>query len=146
MLKIADQSEHCYKSELDLFTIPPTQTAVEEGIWDTIQPNSGYETNPNCEFRVIGDSLHYVDLSATELYAEVQILGLQKDAKTMKLSNGNPILPVNNLLHSMFENITVRFNSTIVEQVDQYPYKAYLEDLLNHDHLNMKQMRRQKLS
>ena len=52
MLKISDLSENCYKSELDLFPVPPTQTAVESGRWDTILTQGGYEKNPNVDFRI----------------------------------------------------------------------------------------------
>ena len=48
--------------------------------------------------------------------------------------NKKPIYPVNNFLHSLFENINVRYNNTLVEQSNNmYPYRAYLEDLLNYD-------------
>ena len=38
-----NNSEECAKSELDLFSVPPTQTVVEEGVWDTIQPHPNFE-------------------------------------------------------------------------------------------------------
>ena len=63
MLKISDLSENCYKSELDLFSVPPTQKAVESGRWDTIIPQGGFEKNPNVDFRIPGDSLHYLDFN-----------------------------------------------------------------------------------
>ena len=135
MLKISDLSENCYKSELELFSLPPTQVAVESGMWDTIQPISGYEKNPSVEFKIPGDSLHYLDLSQTELYVRVKISNITPDTTSefmvSKKVNG---FPVNNFLHSLFQDVTVRFNSTIVEQSQSmYPYRAYLEDLLNYD-------------
>ena len=135
MLKISDLSENCYKSELELFSLPPTQVAVESGMWDTIQPISGYEKNPSVEFKIPGDSLHYLDLSQTELYVRVKISNITPDTTSefmvAKKVNG---FPVNNFLHSLFQDVTVRFNSTIVEQSQSmYPYRAYLEDLLNYD-------------
>ena len=137
MLKISDLSENCYKSELDLFSLPPTQTAVESGIWDTIQPNSGFDKNPVVEFRIPGDSLHYLDLSQTELYVKLKIHGVasgEQKGEDMMIRAFSPVLPVNNFLHSLFQDITVRFNSTIVEQTQSiYPYRAYLEDTLNYD-------------
>ena len=127
MLKISEFSENCYKSELDLFSLPPTQVVVESGMWDTIQPVSGYEKNPVVEFRITGDSVHYIDLSQTELYVRAKITSIAKDESKL-------CFPVNNFLHSMFQDVTVRFNSTIVEQSQfMYPYRAYLEDLLNYD-------------
>ena len=127
MLKISDLSENCYKSELDLFTVPPTQTAVETGIWDTIEPNSGYDKNQMIVFDIPGDSIHYLDLAQTEFYARVKI--------TSKLADNTiPCFPVNNFLHSLFKDVTVKFNNTIVEQSNSlYPFRAYLEDLLNYD-------------
>ena len=116
MFKISDCSENCYKSELELFTLPPTQVAVESGVWDTIQPISGYEKNPVVEFKIPGDSVHYLDLSQTELYVRVKIsniLNTETDFMYSKSTNG---FPVNNFLHSLFQDVTVRFNSTIVEQ------------------------------
>ena len=135
MLKVSDLSENCYKSELDLFSLPPTQTAVESGIWDTIQPNSGFDKNPVVEFRIPGDSLHYMDLSQTELYVKVKINGVAPGENgEMMIDRSNPVIPVNNFIHSLFQDITVRFNSTIVEQTQSmYPYRAYLEDTLNYD-------------
>ena len=136
MLKISDLSENCYKSELDLFSVPPTQTAVESGRWDTILPQGGYEKNPNVDFRIPGDSLHYLDLSATEFYLKVNVVA--NNANTALVSTVGerqiPAFPVNNFLHSMFQDIVVTFNKTIVEQCQaMYPYRAYLEDLLNYD-------------
>ena len=137
MLKISDLSENCYKSELDLFSLPPTQTAVESGIWDTIQPNSGFDKNPVVEFRIPGDSLYYLDLSQTELYVKIKIHGVannEQKSEDMLIKTYSPVIPVNNFLHSLFQDITIRFNSTIVEQTQSmYPYRAYLEDTLNYD-------------
>ena len=138
MLKISDLSDNCYKSELDLFSVAPTQTAIEEGIWDTIQPPTGFDKNPVIEFKIPGNSANYIDLSQTEIYVKCRITN-SKDrsttpTSTMITSNNKPIFPINNFLHSLFENINVRFNNTLVEQSNNmYPYRAYLEDLLNYD-------------
>ena len=144
MLKISDLSENCYKSELDLFTIPPTQVAIESGLWDTIHPVSGYESNSTVEFRIPGDSLHYIDLAQTEVYVGVKIeLKVGQEATTPFMNRKGTVdltkdkdlygYPVNNFMHSLFSDITVKFNNTIVEQGNYYPYRAYLEDLLNYD-------------
>ena len=47
------ESEECTKSELDLFTIPPTQTTIEEVIWDTILPHPNFRESSTIRF-VIG--------------------------------------------------------------------------------------------
>ena len=61
-----NNSEECAKSELDLFSVPPTQTVVEEGVWDTIQPHSNFSTNSVIKFDIPGTNIHYIDLSQTE--------------------------------------------------------------------------------
>ena len=62
-MHIAD-SEACGKSELDLFTVPPTQIAVEDGIWDDIKPHPNF-TEGTVTFDVPGDSVNYIFLSET---------------------------------------------------------------------------------
>ena len=40
----------------------------------------------------------------------------------------------NNLAHTLFKQINVRLNGTLISpQTDTYHYKAYIEALLNHD-------------
>ena len=94
--------------------------------------------------------MHYIDLAQTEFYCKVKVNvaspedGFQKN--DMMLKNGSPVLPVNNFLHSLFQDITVRFNSTIVEQSQSmYPYRAYLEDTLNYDDESKKTFLQQQL-
>ena len=36
-----DNSNECMKSELDLFTVPPTQTSLENGVWRIKEAESG---------------------------------------------------------------------------------------------------------
>ena len=78
-----------------------------------------------------------MDLSQTELYVKIKISGVESTdlkAEDMLIRPYSPVIPVNNFLHSLFQDITVRFNSTIVEQTQSmYPYRAYLEDTLNYD-------------
>jgi hypothetical protein len=126
MLKVSEHSEDCYKSEIDLFSVPPTQIAIESGSWDTIQPSDSFNKGNVVEFKIPKDSHHYIDLSQTQLYLKVRL--------SQGANQQNNVIPVNNFLHSLFEDITVRFNGTIVEQTGRtYPYRAYIEDLLNYD-------------
>ena len=55
-------SEACGKSELDLFSIPPTQIAVEEGVWDDIKPHPNF-TEGTVTFDIPGDSSQYRSFS-----------------------------------------------------------------------------------
>lgn len=140
MLKLSNLSENCYKSEIDLFSVPPTQTSVETGIWDTIECNPFQPSSEVIVFDIPGNSAKYLDLSQTELYAEISIkpIGATPTQKSLLFTDVNSgrvnALPINNFLHSAFRDIVVRFNTKIVEQISgTYPYKAYLEDTLNYD-------------
>jgi len=135
--KLCESSESCSKSELQIFDVPPTQTSIENGTFDTILPEEGSLTNNMIEFKINGDSLNYLDLGTMEIYAEVELKptvaidgGKNNDPVTV---NNTMIYPANNFLHSLFESATVRWNDEIVEQTSEYCYKAYIEDTLNYD-------------
>lgn len=115
-----NNSEECAKSELDLFSVPPTQTAIEEGVWDTIQPHQYFEESPIIRFDIPGTNQNYIDLSQTELHV------------TCKFKNGDKdVLVVNNLLHSLFQQVQISLNNSPVENTNRcYAYRAYIENLL----------------
>ena len=69
MLKITDKSEECYTSEIDLFSLPYTQTAVETGLWDKITPKNVLSTD-FLEFYITPNAKQFIDLSKTEVVAE----------------------------------------------------------------------------
>ncbi len=119
-------SSECSKSELDLFSVPPTQTSIEEGKWDNVNPESGYKDNTSILFKIPSTDSHYMDLSETQLYLSVKLL-----AETSPIGE-KKVGPVNNLLHSMFYQIKIKFNEKDVENSNgNYHYKAYFENLLS---------------
>ena len=68
-------SESCGKSEVDLFSIPPTQIYLEDSIFDKIGPKQALENGVNnLEFNIKGNSAQYLALSDTELYLKVKII------------------------------------------------------------------------
>ena len=72
----------------------------------------------------------YVDLSRS--YFEIE-WKLQKDDGTDAAAAENTFL-VNNIAHSLFKQISVRLNNTLISpQTDTYHLKAYLETLLNYN-------------
>ena len=127
-MQIKDSME-CAKSELDLFSVPPTNTAIEEGHWDNIQPHPNFDQSPVVRFDITGTNSHYVDLAATELHVKFQIV-VDKHGQTIKCHKEKMGL-VNNFLHSMFEQCQVYLNNVAVENTNKcYGYRAYLENLL----------------
>lgn len=127
-------SLECAKSELDLFMIPSTQTSVQEGVWDTIYPHSNYQSG-TIQFDIPSSHLYYLDLSATELHLTVTIRKTNDLDNTLSspIQDKDEIGPVNNFIHSLFQQIQTYLNNTPVENSNStYAYRAYLEVLLNH--------------
>ena len=123
------ESEECIKSELDLFSTPPTQTAIEDGIWDTILPHPNFRDSSTIRFDIPGTSANYLDLSQTELHCEIQCLTANNAG--YNATDKKKISVVNNLLHSLFKQIKVLMNNSPVENTnDTYAYRAYMENLL----------------
>lgn len=132
-------SEECSKSELDLFTIPPTQIVVEDSVWDDIKPHPTFSDGV-ITFDMTGDSSNYLDLSDTELW--VKLILQKKVANTATYENAvfsdadatknSLIAPINNIMHSMFQQIQIYLNGKEVENTNSnYAYKAYMANLLS---------------
>ena len=60
----------CAKSEFDLFNVPPTNTAIEEGHWDNIQSHPNFDQNSVIRFDIAGTYSDYVEFAATELHVK----------------------------------------------------------------------------
>ncbi|KAJ8048765.1 hypothetical protein HOLleu_01212 [Holothuria leucospilota] len=73
MALVHNHSCECAKSELDLFTIPPTQTSIERGDWKEYRPLSTNNTGGPIEFFVSGSGEEYIDLDQTQLYVRAKI-------------------------------------------------------------------------
>jgi len=55
----------------DLFTVPPTQTSIQQAEWVEYQPLTSILGTAPIEFSVIGSGEEYVDLSNVMLYEDV---------------------------------------------------------------------------
>lgn len=118
------------KSELDLFVCKPTQMSVESGFYQEYRPISVLDSDGPLEF-VISANDDYIDLSHTQLKLRVKIL--REDGTP--LNENDPVAPVNNFLHSLFEHLAIDLNNkTITTPSNSYHYRSYIETLLNYSH------------
>ena len=67
MKLLHEQSSQCLRSELDLFSLPPTQTAVDGSQWVEHSPVSTITSSSPIEFIVSGSGEDYMDLYNTLL-------------------------------------------------------------------------------
>jgi len=128
------QSSECMKSELDIFSLPPTQTSIEKSDWIEYKPIASLTDDAPIEFSIPGFGEEYLDLSHTLLSVKVKILksdGANLPAETAAVPVD--VAPVNNFLHSLFDQVDVFLNQKLVStSTSNYMYRSYIEALLNY--------------
>ena len=131
MAYVHPYSKRCEKSEVDLFSIPPTQLSLEKGRWIEYRPLSSVQNNDSAITFVVAGTDEYLDLSKTILVVEGKVVpGTGGELSTGQAS----IAPVNNFLHSLFRQVDVYFNGKqVTPAMGTYAYRSYLETLLNYD-------------
>ncbi|PVD35060.1 hypothetical protein C0Q70_06341 [Pomacea canaliculata] len=128
MALIHPKSCESVHSGLDLFSVPPTQTAVEEGSFVEYYPLSAISTGAPIEFCINGATEDYLDLSNTFLHVRAKVT----EADGSDLADGKDVAPINYWLHSLFSQVDISLNDTLITSSDNtYPYRAYLEATLN---------------
>ena len=68
MAFIHEGSCECTKSELHLFSIPPTQTSMEQGSWIEYHPLTADRDGGPIEFEISGSGEDYIDFANSVLY------------------------------------------------------------------------------
>ena len=114
-------------ADLDIFSKRPTQTDIEDVNYMYYYPlvNPSGNNGP-IEFFIPGNMLQYMDLKDTSLAISASVTN-----NGTNLTDTAEVGPVNNWLHSLFSDVTLTLNDTIVEGgTHLYPYKAYLTNLL----------------
>jgi hypothetical protein len=119
----------CANSELDLFTVPPTQTSIESGSYVEYHPVASLNNTNVIEFAVPGSSEDYLDLASTYLHVQAKLT----NADGSDTDGGDSVGPVNLMLHSLFSQIDVALNGkTITSSTSTYAYRAMVETLLDY--------------
>ena len=131
MSYVHPNSKRCEKSEVDLFSIPPTQLSLEKGRWIDYRPLSSAQNDDSAITFLIAGTDEYLDLSKTILVVEGKVLS----GTGANLSTGQAdVAPVNNFLHSLIKQVDVYLNGKqVTPAMGTYAYRAYLETLLNYD-------------
>ena len=118
----------CSKSELDLFSVPPTQVVMEKGFWEDVDPITSISSSDTIEFLCAANSGVYTDLASSYLYVK---------AKITTATGGNvgadiQVGPSNLWMHALFSQVEVFLNNKLVTPSSTaYPYLAYIETILN---------------
>ncbi len=119
----------CTTSDLDLTSSPPIQTGIEHSQEVSHNPITSIENSDSVEFLLQGSGDEYWDL--TNSYLRLQ--GKVVKADGSNIDANAKVAPVNNILHSLFEQLILILNDVLVTPSNNlYPYKAYFEDVLSH--------------
>ena len=125
-------SKRCEKSEIDLFSIPPTQLSLEKGRWIDYRPLSSVQNDDSAITYLISGTDEYIDLSKTILVVEGSVRA--SDGETALDAGQANVAPVNNFLHSLFKQVDVYLNGKqVTPAMGTYAYRSYIETLLNYD-------------
>ena len=123
------QSCEGVKSELDIFAVPPTQTSIEDGRWVEHQPFTSLDSGGPIEFVIPGTGDAYLDLANTYLLIRAKVV---RGVGT-ELAADTTVAPVNNWLHSLFSQVDVYLNDTLVTpSSNTYPFRAYVDTVLSY--------------
>ena len=115
-------------SELSLFDLPPTQTAVSEIYTQEIRPISQLGGDGPIEFRISGqNSLDYLDLANSQLYVKLKV----KKADGSNLGATEKVGPTNLFLQALFSSTEVTLQNKAIITCNYNPYRAMIETLLN---------------
>lgn len=116
--------------ELNLFQLPPLNSSFVKRQWVEHQPTfQGGKSS--VEFSISGSGNQYTDLSRSYLYTKVKITKPNKGAIFVQDERTSTALPIDNVLHSLWSDVHVKFNSTLVSTSNtNYSYKAYIENML----------------
>lgn len=139
MALIHADTKEVMKSELELFSIHPTQTSIEETKFVKYYPQTSIERSSSIEF-VIHSDKEYIDPSNIFLYLKARIL--DEDGKRLSPIIGggdndipakSMVFPINYFHATCFKSVEVYINNTNVGANDTlYPYRAYIEMLLSY--------------
>ena len=126
-----NRSCECSKSELDMHSIPPTMTTIQDSQWMNYHPIASLDSyQVPIEFVVPSYTEYYTDLSQCYLYLKCRTL--KPDGSNV--DSGKKVSHVNNFFHSMFSSIDLYVNNKLVtSNMDTYPYRAYLENLFSYE-------------
>ena len=115
-------------SQLDLFSVPPSQTSLEEGSFTEYHPVSVLTSTGPIEFTISAENSNYIDLANSFLYVRASVT----TAAGAALEKNAEIAPECNFLHTLWTQVDVYLNGSLVTQSNNnYPYRAYIENLLS---------------
>ncbi len=122
-------SGECIKSELDLFSVPLTQTVIEKNGYLEVSPLSAISGYAPLEFFIAGNGDDYVDLNNTVLYLRVKITRPNGE----EIAHPAKVGLINYPGATIFSQVDVTLGDRLISQSSStYPYRCIIESLINY--------------
>lgn len=129
MALLHHNSEECVKSELDLFTVPMTQTCIERNTYVEIPPLSAISDTAPLEFFIAGNGEDYIDLNCTMIHLRVKITAPDGS----DIPHAAPVSLINYPGATIFSQVDVSLGDRLISQSSStYAYRSIMECLLNY--------------
>ena len=121
----------CLRNQLDLFAAQPVAIGPVKATYEVLFPTSNISApSAPIEFVSAASSDNFTKLDETQLEIKASIL-TESGASP---SESSVAAPVNNVLHSLFEQVEVYLGDTRVSSASlNYSYKAYIQTVTNFD-------------
>src|SRR4051812_10423951 len=111
-------------TDLDLFSVPPTQMAIEKTYTTEHRPLSTLASTSNIEFQTNSAIDEYINLKDTFLYFKLRVDLKMAPGANCTEAMWKTISPVNGFLNSLFRTVDLEINGVSVTQSPQtYAYK-----------------------
>src|SRR5882757_11265124 len=118
--------------ELDFYARTPVQNSVEATYEEEIRPIAQLNSGGHYEFLIHNALNEYIRLNETTLYIRFRVKLTHKNNTTITANDWTKVSVVNNLLHSLWSQIDLSIGeSQVTSSLQTYPYRAYLETILN---------------
>ena len=120
--------DNCNREELLLFSIPPSDTALQSREWIEYRPVNQITGSTALDFNIPSQSAAYIDLKDILLNVTFRLTNSDGTPLTDNSIAGLINLP----LQTIFRQVDVTFQWTQVSHTGtNYPYKAYIDTILN---------------
>lgn len=136
MSLIDSESCECVDSSLDIFSVPSTQTEMEQAKYDKSYPISTPGKTGPIEFTIPATEL-YIDPSRIFLYLKLKILDGDGDAlpdppvvaadAPIVIPNESKVAPINYFHATQFKSVEIYINGKLISTNNLYAYRAYFE-------------------
>ena len=129
-----------HNAKSSLFHTHKSDTTVKSMEWIEYRPVGQLNSEGALEFNVSGNSTKYVDLQNTKLKVKFRILQENGSVLPAAVAGDKPtpdaakVGPTNLFLQTMWRQVDVTVQQQVVSAntATKYPYKAYIETLLNY--------------